>query len=131
MSEHHYVFVHPRSPHEQLVADLSWACGVQMRALDSTPDLDYSANLRHAAVELELEHEYEEDQGMPFERYDSVFAVRDFNSDLGRQEATARQIYEGLASLRRYHLLLTLDVQAFIDAATPDQGAGQRRQSAP
>ncbi|MEU6673444.1 hypothetical protein [Streptomyces sp. NPDC046925] len=131
MSEHHYVFVHPSSPHEQLVADLSWACGVQLRALDSNPDVDYSANLGYAAVELELKHEYEEDQGMLFERYNSVFAVRDFDSDIGRQEATARQIYERLASLRRYFLLLTLDVQEFLDAATPEQGVGQGRQAAP
>ncbi|MGW7085795.1 hypothetical protein ACWGH2_20195 [Streptomyces sp. NPDC054871] len=131
MSEYHYVFVHPGSPPDQLVADLSWACGVQLRTLDGNPDVDYCASLGYAAVELELEHEYEEDQRMPFERYDSVFAVRDFDSDIGRQEATARRIYERLASLRRYYLLLTLDVQEFIDAATPDQGVGQGRQAAP
>jgi len=98
MSEYHYVFIRPGFPRDRLISDISRACAAEMRPVDSE-FVDYAANLGHAAVEVEFTHEYEEDRGMPFERYDSLLAVRDFDSNLERQEATARRIFENLASL--------------------------------
>ncbi|MCT9081143.1 hypothetical protein [Streptomyces fulvoviolaceus] len=79
--------------------------------------IDYAVKLGRAAVELEFTHDYEEDRGMPFERYDSLFTVRDFDSNLERQEATARGIFERLAALGRYDLLLVRDLQEFLAAS--------------
>ncbi|WP_046262903.1 hypothetical protein [Streptomyces sp. WM6386] len=123
MSEYHYVFVHPGQPQDQLISDLSWACGIQLQPTESE-FIDYAANLGYAAVEVEFSHDYEEDQGMPFERYQSLFTVRDFDSNIPRQEGLARQIFARLASLGRYSLLLTLDLQQFIDATPPIPGTG-------
>ncbi|WLW52524.1 hypothetical protein [Streptomyces sp. YU58] len=89
------------------------ACGSEVGPANDE-FIDYSANLGHAAVEVELTHEYEEDRGMPFEQYDSLLAVRDFDSDLKRQEATARRIFERLAALDRYDLMLVRDLQELL-----------------
>jgi hypothetical protein len=124
VSEYHYVFVNPGHPHDQLISDLSWACGVQPKPVKSE-FIDYAANLAYAAVEVEFSHDYEEDQGMPFERYEALFTVRDFDSNTPRQEGLARQIFARLASLGKYSLLLTLDLQQFIEVGEPCSGSPQ------
>jgi hypothetical protein len=121
MSEYHEIFIHPGSPVDQLVADISSACGVELRPIEGE-FIAYSAKIGSAAVELELSHEYEEDRGMAFEAYDSLITVRDFDSDLARQEATARRVFSNLASLQKYRLMLVFDVQQFIESATPPVG---------
>jgi hypothetical protein len=113
MSEYHYVFLRPGSPRDRLVSDISWACAAELRPVDSE-FIDYAANLGHAAVELEFTHEYEKDHGMSFENYDSLFTVRDFDSNLARQETTARRIFDNLASLARYEMILVRDLQELI-----------------
>jgi len=113
VSEYHYVFIRPGSPRDRLVSDISWACAAELRTVDSE-FVDYAANLGHAAVEVEFTHEYEKDHGMSFDRYDSLFTVRDFDSNLERQETTARRIFENLASLGRYEMLLVRDLQELI-----------------
>ncbi|NGO15345.1 hypothetical protein G5C60_49155 [Streptomyces sp. HC44] len=124
MSQYHYIFIHPGSPREQLLADISFACGVQLAPVSSecVDCIDYAASLGQAAVEVELSHEYEEDHGIPFGRYESLFTVRDFGSDLARQEALAREIFGRLASLGRYSLMLVLDLQQLIETAPQDRG---------
>lgn len=121
MSEYHYIFIHPGRSEQRLIPDISSACGVALRAVDSE-FIDYSAHLGHAAVEIELSHEYEEDFGVPFERYDSLISIRDFASDLTRQESLARTIFRNLASLERYSLVLVRDLQFLLDSASPGQG---------
>lgn len=121
MSRYHYVFVHPGHPHDRLISDISWACGVPLGPAEDE-FIDYSANLGHAAIEVELSHEYEEDRGMAFGRYESLFTVRDFGSNLARQGALAHELCTRLASLERYSLLLTLDLQQFVEATSPAPG---------
>lgn len=124
MSEYHYIFIHPGRPEQRLISDISSACGVALRPVDSE-FIDYSAHLGHAAVEVELSHEYEEDCGVPFEKYDSLLSVRDFASDVARQESLARTIFRNLASLERYSLVLVRDLQVLLDSASPGRGEGR------
>ncbi|WP_405731871.1 hypothetical protein OG885_16745 [Streptomyces sp. NBC_00028] len=119
MSAYHYIFVRPGFPRDRLVRDISEACGAELM---STEDefIDCAASLGHAAVEVEFTHEYEDDHGMTFERYDSLLTVRDFGADPKRQEATARQIFENLSALGRYDLILVRDLQELL--ATSEAG---------
>ncbi|OPF79530.1 hypothetical protein VT50_0215835 [Streptomyces antioxidans] len=126
MSEYHYVFMRPGQPREQLISDISFACGANLKPVDSE-FVDYAANLGHAAVEVEFSHEYEKSYGIPFEEYDSLLSIRDFDSDLVRQESLARRIFGNLASLERYALLLVLDLQVQLDAKGPADGGGGRQ----
>jgi hypothetical protein len=118
MSEYHYVFIRPGFPRERLVHDVASACDAELKPVNAE-FIDYAANLGYAAVELEFSHEYEEDHGMPFERYDSLFSVRDFDSNLERQEATARRIFGRLAALDRYDLILVRDLQELLASSGP------------
>ncbi|CCK27759.1 hypothetical protein BN159_3380 [Streptomyces davaonensis JCM 4913] len=113
MSEYHYIFARPGFPRERLVQDVSTACGVELRPADDE-FVDRAGNLGYAAVEVEFTHEYEGDHGMPLERYDSLVTIRDFDTNLERQETTARQIFENLTALGRYDLLLTRDLQELL-----------------
>ncbi|NUP18988.1 MAG: hypothetical protein HOZ81_23435 [Streptomyces sp.] len=122
MSEYHYIFIRPGFPREQLVQDIAAACGAEMRPMDAE-FVDFAGNLGHAAVEVELTHEYEDDHGMPFDRYDSLFTVRDFDSNLERQETTARRIFENLSALGRYNLILVRDLQELLASSdVPAEG---------
>ncbi|GCB46338.1 hypothetical protein [Streptomyces sp. NL15-2K] len=68
---------------------------------------------------MELTHEYEEDHGVPFQQYDSLLTVRDFDSNPERQETTARRIFEYLSSLGRYDLILVRDLQELLASSGP------------
>jgi hypothetical protein len=118
MSTYHEIFIHPGHPVEQLISDISFACGVRLEPVEHR-DITHAANLGFAAVDVELSHDYVEDQGMPFESYDTLLTVRDLGNDLERQEAVARRIFESLATLQRYRLLLVLDLQQHIESAEP------------
>ncbi|UXY32341.1 hypothetical protein [Streptomyces sp. HUAS TT20] len=111
MSEYRYIFIRPGFPRDQLIRDAAATCGAEIRPVDSE-FVDYTANLGYAAVEVEFTHEYEED-------HDSLFAVRDFNSNLERQEATARRIFKNLAALDRYELLLVRGLQERLASSGP------------
>ncbi|MEU6354011.1 hypothetical protein ABZ896_32555 [Streptomyces sp. NPDC047072] len=117
MSEYHYVFLHPGDSRRQLVEDVGAACGVELKP-SADEFVDHSANLGHAAVELEFTHDYEDDHGIPFERYDALLTVRDFDSDLERQAATALRIFERLAAVDRYDLILIRDLQELLASST-------------
>ncbi|MEU5886418.1 hypothetical protein ABZ835_06215 [Streptomyces sp. NPDC047461] len=118
MSEYHYIFMRPGRPRERLVQDVSAACGVELRPVEAE-FVDRAGNLGHAAIEVEFAHEYEDDHGMPFEQYDSLLTVRDFEADMERQEATARRIFEQLSRLDHYDLLLVRDLQALLAVSGP------------
>ncbi|MBK0373882.1 MULTISPECIES: hypothetical protein [unclassified Streptomyces] len=122
MSSHHSIFIHPGHPVDALVGDVALACGGRLRPTVNGP-ADYILDLGDATLELETEHEYEEDKGVPFERYEVVLTVRDSDGDMEREQVTARQIFHELAVLRRYWLVLVFDLQAVIDTAAPP---GQR-----
>ncbi|MGP3968943.1 hypothetical protein [Streptomyces sp. 6N223] len=123
MSAYHEIFIHPGRPVERLISDISFACGVPLETVEGE-HITHAAGLGFAAVEVELSHEYEGVPGLPFESYDSLITVRDYGSDPDRQAAAARGIFESLASLRRYRLLLVLDLQQFIDSAEPEGDTG-------
>ncbi|MFJ9425643.1 hypothetical protein [Streptomyces sp. NPDC101249] len=122
MSSHHSIFIHPGHPVDALVGDVALACGGRLRPAVNGP-ADYILGLSDATLELETEHEYEEDKGVPFERYEVVLTVRNSDGDMEREEVIARQIFHELAVLRRYWLILVFDLQAVIDTAAPP---GQR-----
>ncbi|MER6305586.1 hypothetical protein [Streptomyces sp. NPDC001657] len=118
MSKYHYIFIHPGYPVDPMIADISAACGVELRPAQDE-FIDFSAPLDRAAVEVEVDHEYEEDHGIPFEKYDSMLTVRDFDRDIERQEVIAQQIFGNLAETGKYSLALVLDLQKLIDSAGP------------
>ncbi|PWI17769.1 hypothetical protein DI272_29115 [Streptomyces sp. Act143] len=117
MSEYHYIFIRPGLPRDRLIQDISAACGAE---LSHTEDefIDRAGNLGHAAVEVEFSHEYEDDHGMPFQRYDSLLTIRDFDTDRKRQEATARRIFENLRAFDRYDLILVRDLQELLASSS-------------
>ncbi|MGW0791176.1 hypothetical protein ACWD04_23760 [Streptomyces sp. NPDC002911] len=118
MTSHHSIFIHPGHPVEALVVDVALACGGRLRPAVNGP-ADYIVSLSDTTLELEMEHEYEEDKGIPFERYQVVLTVRESNGDMKREKVTAGQVFHELAILQRYWLVLVFDLQAVIDTATP------------
>ncbi|MEO3753629.1 hypothetical protein [Streptomyces sp. B6B3] len=88
--------------------------------------INFAASIGHAAIELELAHEYENEPDLPFEDYDALFMIRDFDSNLDREEATARQIFRCLSALNKYSLMLVLDLDVLLDSFTPTHEGPQR-----
>ncbi|MER7725116.1 hypothetical protein [Streptomyces sp. NPDC096323] len=120
MSITHTIFISPGQPVERLISDIGSACGSPLHV--KTPGyIDYSVSLGHAAVEVELSHDYEEDHGIRFEDYDALITVRDFGSDVQRQEQIAADIFRNLTRLDTYRMVLVRDFQRLLDSATPSR----------
>lgn len=118
MSAYHDIFIHTAEPLDVLLADLANASGAALKRRNGTP-VDYSVGLEHSAVELELQHEFEEDFGIPFEKYEQVVTIRDFDRDKTREETVARQIYSSLENTGRYSLVLVFNLQRLLAASPP------------
>ncbi|MCD0484585.1 hypothetical protein LO771_19840 [Streptacidiphilus sp. ASG 303] len=118
LSGYYSIFIHPGKPVDALISDIGQAAGTILHPVEGE-FIDYAGKLERGAVEVELSHEYEEDRGILFERYDSLFTIRDFDRDRERQGGTARQIFRNLAALDRYWLVLVYDLQTLINSASP------------
>ncbi|MEU6218301.1 hypothetical protein ABZ845_12400 [Streptomyces sp. NPDC047022] len=118
MSMYHQIFVRPGEPRARLLADLAAFAGRELEPIEEGP-VDYAVRVERGVVELESQHDYEEDFGMPFEQYDLLLTVRDYDRDLERQEQMARRVFDHLAATGRYNLLLVFDLQKLLDAAPP------------
>jgi hypothetical protein len=118
VSAYHQIFLRPGDRLAALLADLAAFAGREPVPAEDGP-ADYAVGVEHAAVEVELQHDYEEDFGIPFERYDLLLTVRDYDRDLERQERTAREVFDHLAATGRYELVLVLDLRELIDSAPP------------
>ncbi|MFF1795372.1 hypothetical protein ACFVXQ_14345 [Kitasatospora sp. NPDC058263] len=125
MSSQHYIFLQPADSDADIVADLSAACGRELRRVD-TGVMDYVTTVDDKTrAELELSHEFEEDQGIPFERFQAVVAVRDIDRDMDRQLAVARRILRHLADTKRYWVVLVYELQLYIESAAPGERGSQ------
>ncbi|MEU3208871.1 hypothetical protein ABZ702_34385 [Streptomyces cyaneofuscatus] len=118
MTSHHSIFIHPGLPEETLTADVAAASGARLRRVAHGP-VDYGADLGDTALEIELSHDYEEDMGIPFDRYQVVVTVRDFEGHRDREQARAEHVFNRLADVRRYWLVLVFDLQTVIATAAP------------
>ncbi|MFE9422528.1 hypothetical protein ACFYNO_06145 [Kitasatospora sp. NPDC006697] len=119
MSSYHYIFIRSSTSEGQLVGDISGACGIPLRRPGGEL-VDWSAKVDRAAVELELSHDFEADHGIQLERYQSVLVIRDLDRDLERQQLLAERIFDGLAEVGRYELVLMFDIQEVIARSPKD-----------
>jgi hypothetical protein len=119
MSVYHFVFVHPGNPVDELLAEISAAFGATLKSTDN-PDTDFVATRDGVGMEVVLSHEYDEDRGMLFDRYDSVLEIRGPQRDLGRQEFAAVAVFESLKARGKYWLALVYDLQRVVKVADPD-----------
>ncbi|MFI6085093.1 hypothetical protein ACIBBB_29690 [Streptomyces sp. NPDC051217] len=120
MSSYHCIFIQPGHPVAKVVEDISSACGA--RLVPCSGSIDYCASVSHAAIDFEQSHEYEDDLGIPFQSYESVITIRDFDRDMERQGLTAARIFRNLVVLGTYSLVLVFDLQRVLDSASARQG---------
>ncbi|MBK3585792.1 hypothetical protein [Streptomyces sp. PvR018] len=118
MTSHHSILIHPGVPGEPLTADVATAFGTRLLPVARGP-ADYSADLGGTGLERGLSHDYVEDRGIPFDRYQVIASLWDFGGDGERERASAEHIFNRPAELRRYWPALVFDVQAVIATAAP------------
>lgn len=115
MSGYHEIFVRTSNSIEKLVADLATAAHCRMRKFDTKDNpIAYAGRTRDVAVEVELHHDFEDDFGMKFSQYLVVITLRSFDSDKAHEEAVAKEVFEKMAAIGNYALLLTFDLQRLI-----------------
>ena len=116
MSAYHEIFVRTDRATEQFLSDVAAAIGVPIDPIadEINEYIDYAGQIEHAAIEIEMTHEFEEDYGIPFEQYPIDITVRDFGSDKQREEALARDIFGKLCQ-RGYSLLLVFNLARLLD----------------
>lgn len=115
MSSYHEIFVRTNNSIEQLVADLATAASCQMRKFDTKDNpIAYAGRTRDVAVEVELHHDFEDDFGMAFSQYPVVVTLRSFDKDKTHEEMVAKDVFEKMAAIGNYAMLLTFDLQTLI-----------------
>ncbi|MFJ9952123.1 hypothetical protein [Kitasatospora sp. NPDC091207] len=125
MSSSHYLFLQPVDSGVDLLVDLGTACGSELRRVDNEY-MDHVTTVDGGTrAELRLSHPFEEDQGIPFERFQAVLEVRDIDRDMDRQLAVARRIVRHLADTKRYWVVLVYELQSYIESAAPGETGSQ------
>ncbi len=126
MSTYHHVFLAPihSTSEEELAARLGEDLGLRF---DRQPSdyADYVATEDDVAFDLGS-HDFESDRGMAFEEFPYVITIRRIGTDVGSQQARARQVFERLRDGNRYRLMLTEDLQRRLGEYEPDPHDGRR-----
>lgn len=117
MSAHHQVFVRTSLPAARLIADIGAAAQARIIPVHGGP-ASFAGDVGHAAVEMELCHDFEDDQDLDFTAYPILITVRDFGRDLARQETLARRLGSALAG-QGYSVLVAFDLQQLLDRLGP------------
>jgi len=118
MSAYHEIFVHTDKGENDLLADVSAAAGTPLHPVpdEKNKDVSYAGRADHAAIEIEMSHELEEDYGIPLHRYPILITVRDFDSDKTREEELARGLFQQLCRRGGYELLLVFNASRLLDS---------------
>ena len=114
MSTYHQIFVRTMRTESELAADVGVAADVQLTEDPDSP-IRYAGKRPYAAVEIESSHDFLDDYGIPFEQYPIVITIRDFDRDMSRQEAFAREVFSQLADLGKYSLLLVYNLDTLLE----------------
>lgn len=120
MTAYHQIFV-PSGSVETLLSEIGEACGCVLGTAYGDP-IDFAASLEHGAVDVELHHGLEPDHGIPFDEFENVVTIRDYDRDLTRQEYLARRLFEHLAHSHE-RLLLVFDAQDLLAVHPTDAAA--------
>lgn len=116
MSTYHQIFVRTRRSESELAADVARAVGVPVtKAENGNNPIKYGGKRPYAAVEIELTHDFLDDYGIPFEQYPIVITFRDFDQDMSRQEAFAREVFGKLSSSGNYSMILVFDLTELLE----------------
>jgi hypothetical protein len=116
VSTYHQIFVRTARSEGELVADVARAAKVRMtKAEDDYNPIKYGGKRPYAAVEIELTHDFMEDYGIPFEQYPIVITFRDFDQDMNRQEAFAKEVFDKLSSSGDYSMMLVYDLSTLLE----------------
>lgn len=115
MSSYHEIFIRTANSIERLVSDVAIAANCRMRKLDTKDNpIAYAGRTREVAVEVELHHDFEDDFGINFSQYPIVVTLRSFDSDKVHEETVAKDVFENMAAIGGYAMLLTFDLQRLI-----------------
>ncbi|NKZ05592.1 hypothetical protein [Actinomadura latina] len=115
MSSYHEIFIRTSNSIDQLVTDIATAANCKMRKFDTKDNpIAYAGRTRDVAVEVELHHDFEDDFGMNFSQYPIVVTLRSFDSDKAHEETVAKDIFEKMAAIDDYAMILTFDLQRLI-----------------
>lgn len=114
VSSYHQIFVRTTQSASELAADVGVAAGVQLTEEPENP-IRYAGKKPYAAIEIELSHDFADDYGIPFEKYPIVITIRDFDRDMVRQEAVAREVFSKLAASGKYSLILVYNLDTLLD----------------
>jgi hypothetical protein len=118
MSTHYEIFLRPVGHNvtsDDVAADVERASGTTIRLLKSAPEIEYGGRMDTAVVEMFVEHDFEDDEDLPFSSHQYMVQFRDFGQDLHREKQTMWRVYRSLSETGRYNLFATLDLQVRAD----------------
>lgn len=113
MSSYHQIFVRSQRPESELVADVAAASGAAMDEVGGA-EVAYAGKRDRTVVEIELSHDFEDDNEIPMSQYPIVVTVRDLDNNRDRQENAARAILDKLRASQKYRLLLVFDLSVLL-----------------
>jgi hypothetical protein len=118
MSTYHQVFIRTALPAERFLADIEAATHSPVEPVpdEVNKDIDYASQTGTAFVDIHLSHDFVATDEIDVSKYSFYLEVRDRDSDLDRQKATALSIFNTLKNANgQYSMMLLLEGQTLLE----------------
>jgi|KBSSwiStaDraftv2_1062776.scaffolds.fasta_scaffold04318_5 hypothetical protein len=115
MTAYHQLFVRTNKSEQVLVEDLSTASGAEICALEPpSNEIVYFGRVGNTVIEVELEHDFDDDRDLNFSAYPVLVTIRVLNAEREAEERVARDVFEKLKDIGGYDLLLVFNLQRLV-----------------
>jgi hypothetical protein len=131
MTAYHQVFVRTGKSEQELIEDLSSTTGADISSLQPpSNEIAYFGRVGDTVIEVELEHDFDDDRDLNFSAYPVLVTIRVLNAGRPAEERVARDVFEKLKSIGGYDLLLVFNLQKLVARwPSPDELDGFIREA--
>ncbi|WP_433732067.1 hypothetical protein ACQP0C_08085 [Nocardia sp. CA-129566] len=115
MSAYHQIFIRTTKAEGEIVDDITSASGAPLdRLAEKQNDISFGGKAGGTIVEVEMSHDFEDEQDLQFESYPILVTIRNIDSNKISEESAARSIFEALQHIGGYHMILVFNLQRLL-----------------
>jgi hypothetical protein len=119
VSSHFEIFVRPLAKGfstQAVVDDVDTIAAVELKYDAERPNEHVGVRDR-TVVEMFVDHDIENDEGMPFADHPYMIRFRNLDHDSQKEKEYMREVYDKLVETGRYSAFSTKDLQIILDSA--------------
>jgi len=119
MSSHFEIFIRPLDEDvstQNVVDDVGTIATVELKYDAERPD-EYVGVRDRTVIEMFVNHEIENDEGLPFADHPYMIRFRNMDNDSEEEKKYMKEVYAKLVRIEHYSAFTTKDLQIVIDSA--------------